>query len=119
MHPQCFSRLQVANNQLAGELEPRGTLSTQMLQKKAAAAENSCAKRLLEPDRNLDTRCRTQKAVAMDHVFVSRRDFDRHNVARQLGCEGDLACRADRAVFGHEDRAAAGHSLDHPKQTST
>jgi len=54
----------------------------------------------------------------MDHVFVSRRDLNRDDVSRQLGRERHLARGADGAVFGHENRAAAGYALQHTKQPS-
>ena len=50
MHTQSFSRLQVANNEFAGKFELGGALSAEVLEQKAAAAENARAKRLLEAD---------------------------------------------------------------------
>jgi hypothetical protein len=74
-----------------------------MLEQKAAAAKNSRAQRLLEADGNLDLRRRAQKAVAMNHVLVSRRDFHRNNVPGQLGRKRHLAGDAGGTIFGHKD----------------
>jgi len=46
------------------------------LQKEAVAAENSCAERLLEADTDLNLRRGAEESVAVDHVFVSRSNFD-------------------------------------------
>src|ERR1700690_564269 len=113
MHPQSFSRLKIADHEFAGKFQPRGPLPAQFLQKKAVAAENSRAQRLLEGDGDLNLRCPAQKAVAMNQVLVSRRDFNRNNVSRQLGRKRDFAGNPGGAILGHENRPAPGHPLNH------
>ena len=88
------------------------------MQEETAAAENPCAQRLLEADGNLNLRGRAKKAVAMNHVLASWRDFNRHDVPGQLGRKRYLAGSANGAVFGHKNRAASCDALDHAKQAS-
>src|SRR6201987_2184855 len=84
MHPQSFARLQILHDQLAGKLDPCGPGSADVLQQEPVASEDSCPQRLLEADADLNLRRRTQKTVPMNHVFVSRANFDRHNMPRQF-----------------------------------
>src|SRR5215813_9263291 len=118
MYAQSFSRLQVADDEFAGEFEPGGALSAEVLEQEAAAAEDARAERLLEAYGNLNLRRGAQKALAMNHVLVPGRDLNRHDVSGQLGRERHLARRADGAVFGHENGAAAGHALQNAEQAS-
>src|SRR5262245_44323264 len=118
MHAQSFARLQIADYEFAGEFEPGGALSAEVLEQEAAAAEDACAERLLEADGNLNLRRGAEKAVAMNHVLVPGRDLNRHDVSRQLRRERHFARSADGAVFGHEDGAAAGHALQNAEQAS-
>src|SRR5579864_9083004 len=101
VNSQSFSRLQVAHDEFTGEFEPGRSLAAELLQQEAVATENARSERLLEADRNLNLRGRAQKAVAMNHVFVSRRDFDRHDVAGQFGGKGQLTTRTDGPIFRH------------------
>src|SRR6185437_4893383 len=118
MHPQVLAGCEIAHNELAGKLQPRDALPTETLEQEAAAAEDARAERLLEADRNLDLRRRAQEPVAMDHVLVPGRDFNRNDVSGQLGGERNLARRADGAIFGHEQRSAASHALQHAEEAS-
>ena len=62
-----------------------------LLQDEAVAAENAGAERLLKAHRELHAFGRAEKAVTVDHVVVSRRDVDLHDLARNLGGERDQA----------------------------
>src|SRR5579863_691845 len=88
MNAQSFAGLHVAHDEFPGEFEPSRSLSGQSLQQVAVATEDARAQRLLKADTDLYLRSRTEKAVTVNHVFVSRRNFDRHNVARQFSGEG-------------------------------
>ena len=81
------------------------------MQQEAVAAKDARAQRLLEADADLNLRGGAEKAVAVNHVFVSGRDFDGHDVAGEFGGERDLAGGPGGAVLGHENGAAAGHAL--------
>ena len=116
MDAKGFARLEVADDEFAGEFEPGGALSAEALQQEAVAAKNARAQRLLEADADLNLRGGAEKAVAVNHVFVSGRDFDGHDVAGEFGGERDFAGGPAGAVFGHEDGAAAGHALETPKR---
>src|SRR5215470_17793522 len=113
MYAQSFSRLQVADDEFAGEFEPGGAWSAEVLEQEPAAAEDARAERLLEADGNLNLRRGAEKTVAMNHVLVPGRDLDGHDVSGQLGRERHLARSAGGAVFGHENGTAAGHALQH------
>src|SRR5579864_4350859 len=54
----------------------------------------------------------------MNHVVVAAADFNRENVAGNLGGEGDFAARADGPVLGHEERSTTGYALDHTEQAA-
>src|ERR1700677_3741149 len=90
MNAQSFAGLQVAHDEFPGEFEPRRSLSGESLQQEAVAPEDARAQRLLKGDINLYLRSGTEKAVTVNHVFVSWRDFDRHDVARQLSGKGQF-----------------------------
>src|SRR5580693_4484031 len=90
MNAQSFAGLQVAHDEFSGEFEPGSPLSAESLQQEAVAAEDARAQRLLKADANLYLRSGTEKAMTVNHVFVSRRDFDRHDVARQFSGEGQF-----------------------------
>jgi hypothetical protein len=49
--------------------------------------------------------------VAVNHVFATGSDFDRHNMSRKFCGKGQLARPSRRAVFGHEKRSAADDAL--------
>ncbi len=85
MNAQIFAGLKVARDQFAGEFEPGNTLSAESLQQEAISAENARAQRLLKTHANLNLRGRAEEAVAMDHVFVSGRDFDGNDVPGEFG----------------------------------
>src|SRR5215467_6255861 len=57
--------------------------------------------------------------MAVNHVFVTRRNFDGNDVAGKFGGEGQLTGDADGTVFGHENGATAGNAPDHAKEAST
>ena len=50
VYPQVFPRLQIADDQLPGEFEPRDSLPANLLQKESITAKDSCAQRLLKRD---------------------------------------------------------------------
>jgi hypothetical protein len=58
------------------------SLTADLLQQEAIAAEDAGAERLLEADADLDTGGGAKEAMAMDHVVVPGRDLDRHDVPR-------------------------------------
>jgi hypothetical protein len=91
MDAKSFAGLKITHDQFSGELEPGGTLSADLLQQEAIAAENSRAQRLLEADAELHLRSSAKKAVAVNHELASRRDFHGHNVAGKLGGEREFA----------------------------
>jgi hypothetical protein len=115
---ESFSGLKVADDKFAGEFEPGHALSSDALEQEAVATENSCAERLLEADAELNLRGGAEKPMAVDHEFVSGRNFDRNDVAGELGGKGQFAGRSHGAVFGHEDGAAAGDALEHAEKAS-
>src|SRR3984893_3456662 len=97
----CAS-LEMGSDQLTRKLDPCGPHSADVLQQEAVTAENSCPQRLLEADANLNLRRRAQKSVPVNHVFVSRANFDRHNMARQRCGEGNPSRAANSTVLRHE-----------------
>src|SRR3954466_6471483 len=54
----------------------------------------------------------------MNHVLVTGRDFDRHNMSGKLGRKREFAGPAHGAVFGHEERSASGHTLDYTENAA-
>src|ERR1700756_5795135 len=99
MNTQVLPRLKIAGNQFSGKFEPGRPLSAERRQEESVAAEDSRAQGLLKADANLYLWRSTEKTVAMDHVFVSGRDFHRHNVSWQLCREGEFSGGARGAGF--------------------
>ena len=89
------------------------------MQEKAFAAEDARAKRLLEADAEFDARSGAEETVAMDKVFVARGYVDGDDVAGDSGGKSDLAGGAYGAILGHEERTAAGDTLDGAEETAT
>src|SRR6185437_11672442 len=118
VNAQSFPGLQVAHHQFAREFQPRRSLTAQLLQKESIAAEDARSQRLLKRNRYLNLGRSAKETMAMDHVFVPGPNLDRHNVSGQLGGEGNFARNSDRAVFGHENRAATNRSLEYAEETS-
>src|ERR1051326_2671344 len=87
MHAQSFAGLKIAHHQFSGKFEPRCTLSAHSLQEETVSTKDSCPERLLEADADLNLRGRTEKSVAVNHVFVARRHFHGNDMARKLGGE--------------------------------
>src|SRR5580765_3956470 len=55
----------------------------------------------------------------MNHVLVARRNFHGNDVTGKLGGKCEFAGPANAAIFGHENRSAACHTLDHAEQAAT
>src|SRR5207248_4977883 len=109
MHAQGVARLQVVDDDLTVEGNPRLPLPRQLLQPKSGAAEDARAEALLKADGELDADLGAEEAMAMDHVALTGGDLKRQDLARQLGRKGQESGSSHRRVFGHEQRAA-GHS---------
>ncbi len=118
MDAEGFASGEVFDDDFAGELEPGGSLSRDLLQEEAVAAEDARAERLLEADAEFDASGGAEEAVAVDEVFVSVAHGDGDDVAGDAGGEGDLAGDSVGAVLGHEERSAAGDALDDAKEAS-
>jgi len=100
------------------KFEPGSSLSGESLQQEAVAAEDARAQRLLKADANLYLRSGTEKAVTVNHVFVSRRDFNRHDVARQFSGEGQFTAWTDGPIFSHENGPSASYPFQHAEQAT-
>jgi len=116
MDQQRLALLQIAGDELAGELEPCGALTAELLQQKAAAAEDARAEGLLESDADLNGGRCAKKAMAMDHVVVAGAR------PRQAQCGPARAwrkparrCRPWR-VFRHEQAAPPTTRLKAPRR---
>src|SRR4029079_13617137 len=118
MYEERFTGRQVLHDQLAGEFEPRHTVSRNPLQQEAAASENARSERLLEADTDGDLRRGAQKTVTVHEIFLAGRNLYRDNVAGNLRRERDLARILHGTVLGHKDASAAGDALEDAKQTS-
>ena len=88
MDAESFPGLKILDYQFAGELEPCGALSAEVLQEEAVATEDAGAERLLESDADLNLRRCAEKSVSVNHVLVAGANLDRHDVAGKLGGEG-------------------------------
>ena len=119
MDAKSFSGREIFDDEFTGEFEPGGALSAEVLEDEAVAAEDAGAEGLLESDADLDVGRGAEEAVAVNHVFVAGADLDGDDVSRKLGGEGDFAALAQGAVFGHEERAAAGDAFDGAEDSST
>ena len=52
----------------------------------------------------------------MNHVSLVGSDIDRQNMSRHPGGESKQARFALSGIFGHKNRSAACHALEHPKE---
>ena len=96
MYAQSFAGLKIAYHELSREFEPGRALSADLLQKKAIAAKDSRAQGLLKADADLNLWSGAQEAMPVNHVLMSRRNFDGHDMPREFGSEGEFPRRTDR-----------------------
>jgi hypothetical protein len=118
VHAESFAGCEVFDDDFTGEFKPRRSLTVNFLQKEAIATEDSCSKRLLKADAECDASSGTEKAMAMNHVLMPVRYFNRDDVARDAGRKSNLPGSAISAVLGHEESAAAGDALESTEKTS-
>ena len=118
MDAQDFTGGEVLLDELAGEFEPGGSLAGDPLEEESVAAEDAGAEGLLEADADGDAVCGAEEAVAVEHVLLAGADGDGHDVAGNLGGEGDLAGVLHGAILGHEQAAAAGDALKHAEDAA-
>src|SRR5437879_4157815 len=111
MHAEVLSGLEIANDQLPGQLDPRDSLATDFLQQESIAAENARTERLLETNADLDLRRGAEKSLAVNHVLVPRRNLDGNDVPRKLGGESRFSRSSNGEVLRKEDRSVAGRGL--------
>ena len=118
MDTQDLSGLKIFDHQLTRKLQPGRALTAHTLQDEAAATKDTGTQRLLEADAELYLRGRTEEAVPMDQVLVTGRNLHRNDVSRNLGRKSHLARIVEGPVLGHEERSAAGHTLDRAEETA-
>ena len=116
VHAEDLARLEVANDDLAVQLDPRLRRPAHLLQQESLAAEDAGPELLLEPDRELDPLRRAQEAAALDHQLAAGLHLDRHDLPRHLGRERDLPGAVRDAELRHEDAAATDRALEHAHQ---
>jgi hypothetical protein len=114
MHAQRLTGLEVVHDHLAVELDPGVRAPGELLQDESLAAEDAGTEPLLEPHRQLDSRCAAEEAVPLGEEPRALPHLDRQDLSGELGGEGDHAGGSLGQVFGHEDPAAGDAELQHP-----
>ncbi len=118
MHAEGFARGEVFDDDFAGEFEPCGSLPGELLEEEAVTTEDAGAEGLLEAYAEFDAVGGTEKAVAVDEIFVAVANGDREDLAGDAGGEGDFAGGTVGAVLGHEEGSATGDTLDGSEETA-
>ena len=99
-----------------GQLDPRGSLTPDVLHEEAITGEDAHPEALLEGNFEVDVGGGREKAVARHHVFAVRVHRDGANVTGHFGREGDLGRGVVGSELGHEDGTSGEGALEHAAQ---